>query len=102
VPAAGRRSARSGRSPRHGRAGPRLLPPTDFVAHARRVGLLVHPFTFRNEQKRLASDFEGNSINEYLAFYELGIDGVFSNVPDTAFDARRMFLLKTDRTSGSH
>lgn len=79
-----------------------LLPPTDVVANAHKAGLLVHPFTFRNEPKRLASDFEGNPVNEYLAFYELGIDGVFSDFADTAFAARRMFLLKTDLRCGSH
>jgi glycerophosphoryl diester phosphodiesterase len=79
-----------------------LLPPTDVVANAHKAGLLVHPFTFRNEQKRLASDFEGNPVNEYLAFYELGIDGVFSDFADTAFAARRMFLLKANPGCGSH
>jgi glycerophosphoryl diester phosphodiesterase len=29
---------------------------------------------------------------EYLRFYELGIDGVFSDFPDTAFGARALFL----------
>ena len=73
-----------------------LLPPTSVVANAHRLGLLVHPYTFRNEQRRLASDFKGNPVNEYLAFYELGVDGVFSDFADTAFAARAMFLLKHD------
>jgi glycerophosphoryl diester phosphodiesterase len=73
-----------------------LLPPTDVVANAHRLGLVVHPYTFRNEQKRLASNYSGNPINEYLAFYELGVDGVFSDFADTAFAARAMFLLKSD------
>jgi glycerophosphoryl diester phosphodiesterase len=34
----------------------------------------------------------GNPINEYLQFYELGIDGVFSDFPDHAFEARELFL----------
>ena len=72
----------------------KLLPPTDIVANAHALGLVVHPYTFRNEQKRLASDFKGNPVNEYLAFYELGVDGVFSDFADTAFAARAMFLLK--------
>jgi len=73
-----------------------LLAPTDIVANAHKLGLLVHPYTFRNEQKRLASDYAGNPINEYLKFYELGVDGVFADFADTAFAARAMFLLKTD------
>jgi glycerophosphoryl diester phosphodiesterase len=75
----------------------KLLPPTDIVANAHRLGLLVHPFTFRNEQRRLASDDKGNPINEYLRFYELGVDGLFSDFADTAFAARTMFLLANDK-----
>ncbi|HEV7912381.1 MAG TPA: glycerophosphodiester phosphodiesterase [Albitalea sp.] len=73
-----------------------LLPPTDVVADAHRLGLLVHPYTFRNEQRRLVSNFNGNPVNEYITFYELGVDGVFSDFADTAFVARAMFLLKHD------
>lgn len=73
-----------------------LLAPTDIVANAHKLGLVVHPYTFRNEQRRLASNHAGNPVNEYLAFYELGVDGVFSDFADTAFAARAMHLLKTD------
>jgi glycerophosphoryl diester phosphodiesterase len=74
----------------------KLLPPSDVVANAHKLGLKVHPYTFRNEQRRLASNFAGNPVNEYLAFYELGVDGLFSDFADTAFAARAMFLLKHD------
>ena len=74
----------------------KLLPPTAVVANAHALGLLVHPFTFRNEQRRLASDYKGNPVNEYLTFYEHGVDGLFSDFADSAFVARAMFLLKTD------
>jgi len=73
-----------------------LLPPTNVVANAHAQGLLVHPYTFRNEQKRLNSSYAGNPINEYLTFYDLGVDGLFSDFADTAFAARAMFLLKND------
>ncbi len=73
-----------------------LLPPTDVIAHAHRLGLLVHPYTFRSEQKRLTGSFDGNPVNEYLAFYEAGVDGLFSDFADTAFAARAVFLLKHD------
>jgi glycerophosphoryl diester phosphodiesterase len=75
----------------------KLLPPTDIIANAHKLGLVVHPFTFRNEQRRLVSDDKGNPINEYLRFYELGVDGLFSDFADTAFAARAMFLLATDK-----
>jgi glycerophosphoryl diester phosphodiesterase len=74
----------------------RLLAPSDIVANAHKLGLLVHPYTFRSEQKRLASDYKSSPVNEYLAFYELGVDGVFADFADSAFAARAMFLLKND------
>jgi glycerophosphoryl diester phosphodiesterase len=74
----------------------KLLPATNIVANAHKLGLVVHPYTFRNEQRRLASNYQGNAINEYLAFYALGVDGLFSDFADTAFAARAMHLLKTD------
>lgn len=73
-----------------------LLPPTDVIANAHRLGLLVHPYTFRSEQKRLTGSFGGNAVNEYLAFYEAGVDGLFSDFADTAVAARATFLLKHD------
>ncbi|MGY4829507.1 glycerophosphodiester phosphodiesterase [Sphaerotilaceae bacterium SBD11-9] len=73
-----------------------LTPATDIVANAHKAGLVVHPYTFRSEQKRLASNYAGSPVNEYLAFYALGVDGVFADFADTAFAARAMHLLKTD------
>jgi glycerophosphoryl diester phosphodiesterase len=73
------------------------LPPTDFVERAHGAGLLVHPYTFRNENQFLplelrsgpvASDY-GDAFGEYEQFYELGVDGLFSDNPDTAVEARR-------------
>jgi glycerophosphoryl diester phosphodiesterase len=74
----------------------RLLAPSAVVANAHAQGLLVHPFTFRNENRRLASDYKGVPGNEYLRMYELGVDGLFSDFPDTAVVARSMWLLKND------
>ena len=48
-------------------------------------------WTFRSEQPRLANQYMGNPAGEYLQFYELGIDGVFSDFPDHAFTARELF-----------
>jgi glycerophosphoryl diester phosphodiesterase len=74
----------------------KLLPPTAVIANAHKLGLVVHPFTFRNEPKRLQSDYKGNTVNEYLNFYKLGVDGLFSDFADTAFAARAMYLLDRD------
>ena len=73
-----------------------LLPPTEVVANAHKLGLLVHPYTFRNEPRRLAANYKGNPVNEFLTFYELGVDGLFTDFADTAVAARVMYLLKKD------
>jgi glycerophosphoryl diester phosphodiesterase len=71
-----------------------LMPPTSVVHDAHKAGLLVHPFTFRNEAKLLAADFKGNPEAEYLAYFALGVDGVFSDFSDTAVAARKRYLAK--------
>jgi glycerophosphoryl diester phosphodiesterase len=83
-----------------GEASRTLLPPGDLIQRAHRIGLLVHTWTFRNEQKRLVSDYQGNPVNEYVQFYKLGIDGVFSDFADTAVAARVLFKLETDADAG--
>ena len=69
----------------------KLLPPTSLIRRAHRKGLVVHTWTFRSEPRRLAYDYRGNPLREYLQFYRLGIDGVFSDFPDHAVFARRLF-----------
>ncbi len=58
--------------------------PTSLVIDAHAAGLLVHVWTFRNEDCFLPLDFQGNPQGEYELFFNLGIDGVFSDYPDTA------------------
>ena len=65
-----------------------LLAPTRLIEDAHRLGLFVHTWTMRNEPRRLASDFAGDPKAEYKRFFELGIDGLFSDFPDTAVSAR--------------
>ncbi len=73
-----------------------LLAPTSLVVDAHRAGLLVHPWTFRNENQFLPSELRregdhgthGNAIAEYRMFFDLGIDGLFSDFPATAIAAR--------------
>ena len=76
-----------------------LLPPSGLIDAAHRAGLFVHAWTFRNEPQRLTSDYQGNPVNEYRRYYELGIDGVFSDFPDTAVTARKLFELSRTKTS---
>lgn len=65
-----------------------LMPATDVVKNAHAAGLIVHAYTFRNEPRRLASDYKGDPKAEYKKMFELGVDGVFSDFPDTAVAAR--------------
>lgn len=65
-----------------------LIAPTSLVKDAHAVGLLVHTWTFRSEPHRLASDYKNDPSAEYKIFYDLGIDGLFSDFPDAAIKAR--------------
>jgi glycerophosphoryl diester phosphodiesterase len=64
------------------------LPPTHLIEDAHAVGLLVHTWTFRNERQFLSKTYGENPSLEYLQFFCLGIDGLFSDLPDTAITAR--------------
>jgi glycerophosphoryl diester phosphodiesterase len=66
--------------------------PTSLVAEAHRQGLFVHVFTFLNERRHRASSYRGDPQAEYLQFFRLGVDGVFSEFPDTAVMARAAYL----------
>ena len=63
--------------------------PTDLIERAHERGLLVHTWTFRDDA--FPTGYPGGPVEEYLAFYRLGIDGVFSDFPDTAWAAREIF-----------
>ena len=60
----------------------------DFVRRAHTHGLSVHVYTFRDEPRFLDASFEGDPLREYQAFYRSGIDGVFSDFPQTAMKVR--------------
>jgi glycerophosphoryl diester phosphodiesterase len=71
--------------------------PTSLIADAHASGLFVHAFTFRNEKRHLAHSYGENPLSEYLQFFRLGVDGVFSEFPDTALAARAGYLDATRR-----
>ena len=62
--------------------------PTSLITDAHKLGLFVHAYTFRNEDRYLAHDYAGDPEAEYRQFFQLGVDGVFSEFPDTAVAAR--------------
>ena len=67
-----------------------------LVRDAHAAGLRVHPYTFRNENAFLPASLRrgtdpaayGDAFSEYRWFFALGVDGVFSDNPDTAVEAR--------------
>ncbi|MFG3012836.1 glycerophosphodiester phosphodiesterase [Streptomyces cinerochromogenes] len=74
--------------------------PTTLVSDAHRVGLVLHPYTMRNEnpflpaeyRKGSAADAYGDVFGAYKAYFATGIDGVFTDNADTGLLARTDFL----------
>lgn len=66
----------------------RLGAATPLVDDAHRAGLLVHPWTFRSDERFLSPAYQGEPAREYEQFFALGVDGVFSDFPDVALRTR--------------
>ena len=64
------------------------LKDTGLIANAHKAGLVVHSFTFRDEAARLAGIYKGDPVQEFLAYFRLGIDGVFTDFTATGVKAR--------------
>ncbi|MFM7424227.1 MAG: esterase-like activity of phytase family protein [Elainella sp.] len=65
-----------------------LTEPTMLVQDAHDAGLLVHPYTFRNEGLYLARDYNGDPELEYRQLIQLGVDGYFTDFPATGAKVR--------------
>ncbi|MET7755652.1 glycerophosphodiester phosphodiesterase [Streptomyces sp. NPDC005389] len=73
-------------------ASGRLGDPTTLVRDAHAQGLILHPYTHRNENSFLPADFRrgtdptayGDSFGALKRYLQTGIDGIFSDNPDTA------------------
>ena len=69
--------------------------PSSLVADAHAAGLLVHPYTFRNENSFLPTNLRstgpesayGDIFGEFETFLRTGVDGVFTDNTDTALAA---------------
>lgn len=78
----------------------KMKAPTSLIADAHRAGLKAVPYTFRNENSFLPTDFDsssnpadyGNALAEDTLFYSLGIDGIFTDNADTAVQAREQWI----------
>ncbi|KUJ66618.1 glycerophosphodiester phosphodiesterase [Streptomyces albus subsp. albus] len=81
-------------------AAGKLGTPTTLVKDAHAAGLILHPYTMRNENSFLPADFRrgtdpnayGDAFGAFQIYFEQGIDGIFSDNADTAVLARDAFL----------
>ena len=77
-----------------------LLEPTSLIDDAHAAGLIVHAWTFRDENTFLPNDFRvgdpsepefprnpGDAVEEQVLFLEQGLDGLFTDHPDTGVKA---------------
>ncbi|WP_369168006.1 glycerophosphodiester phosphodiesterase [Streptomyces sp. R28] len=77
-----------------------LTTPTTLVNDAHKVGLVLHPWTMRNENPFLPASFRkgtdadayGDVFGAYKVYFATGIDGVFTDNPDTGVLAREDFV----------
>ncbi|MDW4909905.1 glycerophosphodiester phosphodiesterase [Streptomyces sp. ADMS] len=77
-----------------------LTSPTTLVADAHAAGLILHPYTMRNENPFLPTNFRngtdadafGDAFGAYRTYFATGIDGVFTDNPDTGVLARADFV----------
>ncbi|MFE7620406.1 glycerophosphodiester phosphodiesterase [Streptomyces sp. NPDC057496] len=80
-------------------ASGRLTEPTSLVKDAHAQGLVLHPYTMRNENTFLPADFRrgtdpaayGDAFGALRTYFGTGIDGIFSDNPDTALLAAADF-----------
>lgn len=62
-----------------------------LIARAHAAGLFVHCWTFRDEPRFRPAGVTASQ--EYRAFFAAGVDGVFSDHPDTAVAARASWMM---------
>ncbi len=80
-------------------AAGRLTRPTTLVRDAHARGLILHPYTMRNENTFLPADFRrgtdpnayGDAFGAFRTYFATGIDAVFSDNADTALLAAADF-----------
>ena len=76
-----------------------LAEPTTLVRDAHAQGLILHPYTMRNENVHLPADFRkgtddadwGDVFGAFRTYLETGIDGIFTDFPDTGLLAVEEF-----------
>lgn len=66
--------------------------PSNLVALAHQNKLFVHPYTFRSDEQMLPKAYDGDHQKEYFKFFDLGVEGIFSDFPEDAAKARESWL----------
>ncbi|MGR6969294.1 glycerophosphodiester phosphodiesterase [Streptomyces cynarae] len=77
-----------------------LTKPSTLVADAHAAGLILHPYTMRDENTFLPTNFQkgtdptayGDVFGAFRTYFATGIDGVFTDNADTGVLAREDFL----------
>ncbi|MFD6937927.1 glycerophosphodiester phosphodiesterase [Streptomyces goshikiensis] len=77
----------------------RLGTPTTLVEDAHARSLVLHPYTARNENSFLPAEYRkgtdpaayGDVFGAFQRYFELGIDGIFTDNPDTGLLAAEAF-----------
>ncbi|UQX00337.1 glycerophosphodiester phosphodiesterase [Streptomyces sp. RerS4] len=80
-------------------AAGKLAAPTTLVRDAHARGLILHPYTARNENSFLPAEYRkgtdpaayGDALGALRRYFELGIDGIFTDHPDTGLLAAEDF-----------
>ncbi|MFA7767753.1 glycerophosphodiester phosphodiesterase [Streptomyces sp. NRRL S-448] len=80
-------------------AAGKLGAPTTLVKDAHARGLLLHPYTARNENSFLPAEYRkgtdptayGDALGAFRTYFEQGIDGIFTDNPDTGLLAAEAF-----------
>ena len=62
-------------------------PPTDLVARAHALSLLVHVYTLRIDKEFLPAGYQGRADEEFRQFRNAGVDGLFTDFPLAAVRA---------------
>jgi glycerophosphoryl diester phosphodiesterase len=79
-----------------------LAEPSTLVRDAHAAGLVLHPYTARNEYPFLPPDFRrgtapdayGDGFGLFQVYFATGIDGIFTDNADTGLLAREDFLAR--------
>jgi phosphodiesterase/alkaline phosphatase D-like protein/glycerophosphoryl diester phosphodiesterase len=92
-----------------------LLEPTSLIDDAHGQGLIVHAWTFRNENTFLPNNFRvgnpssaefprapGDAVGEQVLFLKQRLDGLFTDQPDTGVEALRALGFDSAVTFATH